>query len=123
MALRADYDISLKDGNANAIDYETVRQIKVPTTDGGEILYSCLHSLYPYFAVPGDATDTYVIKKSAVLNAGAIGSKANACMAIFDDGAWSENIGWQLDSGTCRTMILFSTRQLTIGETYHIDDI
>lgn len=122
MALIEDLNIRLI-ADGNMVDYEDVRQIKVPLAEGGYGLFTHMKSLRSYFIKPTDTEDMYLVMGMASLSAGGIGV-GNAAIVFFDQNDFGSDVSFIPTNGTeWRTCVILTPKILTVGETYHVNDL
>ncbi len=115
MALVEDINIKVKDKNANAVDYEDIRQIRVPRADGGYGLFTYLHSIRPYFMKPTGEENKWEVLGSAIFTAGGF-TGAKAMTVFMDNGEWNDSCSFALDNGARRCVILLTPYILSVGD-------
>lgn len=109
--------------DGNTVVYEDVRQIKVPLAEGGYGLFTHMKSLRSYFIKPTDTEDMYLVMGIASLSAGGIGV-GNGAIVFFDEDAFGSDVSFMPTGGTkWRTCVILTPKILTVGETYHENDL
>ena len=117
MALIEDLNIKIKDKNANSTDYEDIRQIRVPRSDGGYGLYTNLHSIRSYFMkYTGEGSKFEVLANANFSAGGFSGAKAMTVFIDNDGSEWNDDFSYVISEGKRRCSVLLSPYSFKIGD-------
>ena len=120
MALYDPITVKLKNKNAGTDEYDDIRQIRVPNAAGGYALFTNVEQLRCYIVKPTGADGYYEVVTVSIFNGGATnggGVLTGISSTVFAED--QEKYYYTDANGVKTTAVLFSTRALTPGETFH----
>lgn len=118
MALYPDANVRLKNKNAEATDYDEIRQIRVPSASGGVEIFTHMESLRCYQVKPTGVSNYYEVVAVSWNGAGT----ANYVMTTLSSLLLEDDRYYTESNGVKQAFMLLTTKELTVGQTYHTSE-